>query len=116
MARKLPNPPTSLHFKAFSTYKPEITSSVRTIRAISVTETEPEGRDLPGREIVIRVTGEGFLYHMVRIIAGTLLEVGRGKTEPERIPEILASLDRGQAGPTAPACGLTMTEHVFCEP
>ena len=55
------------------------------------------------REIVIRVTGRGFLYNMVRIIAGTLMEVGRGAKTPDQIPGILNACDRRAAGPTAPA-------------
>jgi tRNA pseudouridine38-40 synthase len=59
-------------------------------------------------EIRIDVEGSGFLYNMVRNIAGTLIEVGRGHWSPERMPEILASGDRSQAGPTAPARGLCL--------
>ncbi len=62
----------------------------------------------PDREIVIRVTGYGFLYNMVRIIAGTLMEAGRGHIAPEDIKRILEARDRQAAGPTAPACGLTL--------
>lgn len=58
--------------------------------------------------IDIYVTGNGFLYNMVRIIAGTLIEVGQGKIKPEDIPEILAACDREKAGQTAPAKGLTL--------
>ncbi|MDE6601376.1 MAG: tRNA pseudouridine(38-40) synthase TruA [Lachnospiraceae bacterium] len=67
----------------------------------------------PGREIVIRVAGRGFLYNMVRIIAGTLMEVGKGKLPPERVKDILAACDRQEAGPTAPACGLTLVGYEF---
>lgn len=66
-----------------------------------------------GREIVIRVAGRGFLYNMVRIIAGTLMEVGRGHMEPQRVKEILEAKDRQKAGPTAPACGLTLVGYEF---
>lgn len=66
-----------------------------------------------GREIVIRVAGRGFLYNMVRIIAGTLMEVGRGKLPPECVKDILAACDRQAAGPTAPACGLTLIGYEF---
>ena len=61
-----------------------------------------------GEIIKIRVQGNGFLYNMVRIIAGTLIEVGAGKREPQEIPVILEKCDRCAAGPTAPAHGLTM--------
>lgn len=66
-----------------------------------------------GREIVIRVTGRGFLYNMVRIIAGTLMEVGRGHLAPQEMERILAACDRQAAGPTAPACGLTLVRIVY---
>ncbi len=68
------------------------------------------------REIVIRVSGRGFLYNMVRIIAGTLMEVGRGFRKPEDIPSILEACDRSAAGPTAPACGLTLARFQVIEP
>jgi tRNA U38,U39,U40 pseudouridine synthase TruA len=68
------------------------------------------------REIVIRVSGRGFLYNMVRIIAGTLMEVGRGFRKPEDIPSILEACDRRAAGPTAPACGLTLARFQVIEP
>ena len=59
-----------------------------------------------GTMITIRVTGSGFLYHMVRIIAGTLLDVGRGRLSPDDIPRILAARDRAAAGATLPPGGL----------
>ena len=70
------------------------------------------GESVAGRirqEIIdIYVTGNGFLYNMVRIIAGTLIEVGQGKIKPEEIPAIIEACDREKAGPTAPAKGLTL--------
>lgn len=92
-------------FAAVSTYKPEVESTVRTIYDLSVTKEE--------NLITIRVTGNGFLYNMVRIIAGTLMEVGRGRMEPSFIPEMLVAGNREQAGPTAPACGLTLVKYEF---
>ncbi len=62
------------------------------------------------------VQGEGFLYNMVRTIAGTLLEVGRGKLAWNAIPEILASRDRTRAGPTAPPGGLYLLSVLYPEP
>ncbi len=59
-------------------------------------------------EIIISVSGNGFLYHMIRILAGTLLLVGRGKLAADAMPEILAARDRRAAGPTAPAKGLCL--------
>lgn len=67
-----------------------------------------EGESSSDKEIVIRVTGGGFLYNMVRIIAGTLMEAGRGHIAPQEMKRILDARDRQAAGPTAPACGLTL--------
>ncbi len=74
-----------------------------TIRAIFRCDVSEEGP-----EVRITVQGGGFLYNMVRIIAGTLIEVGRGKFAPEIIDDILATRHRPTAGPTAPPDGLTM--------
>lgn len=94
-------------FKSFCSVNTVAETTVRTIYDVSVTKS--------GNMISIKVTGSGFLYNMVRIIAGTLMEVGKGKLLPEKIPEILAALDRTKAGPTAPACGLTLYEYKFVE-
>ena len=75
-------------------------SSVRTIYSARVYKDNDR--------INIELTGNGFLYNMVRIIAGTLIWVGMGKITPEEIPKILQARDRHAAGPTAPAKGLTM--------
>ena len=66
-------------------------------------------------EIVIRITGNGFLYNMVRIIAGTLIRVGRGFYEPEKVREILEAKKRTEAGVTAPPQGLTLMEIRYGE-
>lgn len=63
------------------------------------------------RMIVIRVSGTGFLYNMVRIIAGTLMEAGRGAIAPKDMVKILDAGDRTKAGPTAPACGLLLADY-----
>ena len=71
--------------------------------------TEPEAwRDLNWSTVRIRITGSGFLYNMVRIIAGTLQNVGAGLWTPERVGEALEARDRTKAGPTAEARGLTL--------
>ena len=75
-------------------------SAVRTITGIEIEEA--------GRDLIIRITGNGFLYHMVRIIAGTLMRAGTGLWEPERVREALDAKDRSAAGPTAEARGLTL--------
>lgn len=63
-----------------------------------------------GERIVIRITADGFLYNMVRIISGTLLEVGKGNIEPKQIITIIESKNRRLAGPTLPAHGLYLTD------
>ena len=60
--------------------------------------------------IHFRITGNGFLYNMVRIITGTLMEVGKGNLQPEELPAIIEAKDRCKAGPTARACGLTLLQ------
>lgn len=87
-------------FKSFCSIGAQVKSTVRTIDSCEV--------EKDGDIIAIRVTGNGFLYNMVRIIAGTLIKVGSGEILPEQIPAILAACDRTAAGPTAPARGLTM--------
>lgn len=87
-------------FKSFCATAAVVETTVRTIYSLTVEKQN----DL----ITIRVTGSGFLYNMVRIIAGTLLQVGMGEKMPSDIPDILKACDRSAAGPTAPACGLTM--------
>lgn len=87
-------------FKSFCSVHAVVETTVRTIYALTVTKEE----DI----IRIRVTGSGFLYNMVRIIAGTLIQAGSGAIEPERMRAILDKKERSAAGPTAPACGLTM--------
>lgn len=75
-------------------------TSVRTVTACGVTRYR--------ERISISVSGDGFLYNMVRAIAGTLVEVGRGARRPGWVAEVLASRDRKRAGPTAPASGLVL--------
>ena len=94
-------------FKSFCAVNAQVKTTVRTIYACSVTKAD----DI----ITIRVTGNGFLYNMVRIIAGTLIQVGGGQIEPEQIEQILAARDREAAGPTAPAHGLTMMGIEYME-
>ena len=68
-----------------------------------------------GDDIVIRVSGAGFLYNMVRIIAGSLMEVGSGKKGPIFIKEALEGTDRTLAGPTAEPQGLTLINIEFAD-
>lgn len=87
-------------FKAFCGNKKMKKSTVRTIFSIDIEKV--------GADIVIKYTGDGFLQNMIRIITGTLIEVGDGRRNPESMVEILDSKDRSKAGYTAPACGLTL--------
>lgn len=88
-------------FKSFCSVRTAVEDTVRTVLSCTAERT-------PEDVVVIRVTGTGFLYNMVRIIAGTLIQVGIGELSPEDIPDILARRERSAAGPTAPAHGLTM--------
>ena len=94
-------------FKSFCSTAAVVETTVRTITDIQIEKS--------GNEISIRVCGTGFLYNMVRIIAGTLMEIGRGSYPPEYMKEILEAKDRQAAGPTAPACGLTLVKYEFFE-
>ena len=94
-------------FKSFCSMNTTAATTVRTVHDIQVI------RD--GVDIVVSVTGNGFLYNMVRIIVGTLMDVGRGKYAPEKLKEILEAVDRTAAGPTVPACGLMLKELRFPE-
>lgn len=118
-------------FAAFCSAGAQVQTTVRTIYSLEV-EVEPLGTEPtvgeafqglkeitkelkeervqtePNQMITIRVRGNGFLYNMVRIIAGTLLEVGKERMQPEDVAGIIESCDREQAGPTAPARGLSL--------
>lgn len=87
-------------FVSFCNVRTDVESTVRTITALDILTN--------GDEITIRITGNGFLYNMVRIIVGTLIRVGRGFYEPEKVKEILEAKDRRAAGVTAPAQGLML--------
>lgn len=93
-------------FKSFCNVRTQVTDTVRTIYSLTVTRDEAD-------MITIRVTGSGFLYNMVRIMAGTLLSVGMGQLEPEDMDRILEARNRCAAGPTAPARGLTLIKMEY---
>jgi len=95
-------------FKAFETSGSQVRkSTVRTIRRLDVR------RD--GSRVWLDVEGDGFLYNMVRNIVGTLLEIARGRWDPEETKKIVESRDRRNAGPTAPAHGLTLWQVFYDE-
>ena len=89
-------------FKAFKSSGTSAKNSVRTIYNASVKQE--------GEKIIIELTGNGFLYNMVRIISGTLLDVGLQKIKPEEIKNIIEEKDRKKAGKTLPAHGLYLVE------
>jgi tRNA pseudouridine38-40 synthase len=92
-------------FRSFETEWPNRATSVRTITHLRVNRA--------GEYIWIDVEANGFLYNMVRAIAGTLIEVGRGFWPESRVAEILQAQDRTVAGPTAPACGLFLMRVTY---
>ena len=88
-------------------------TTVRTIKDIKISEgplqtVAPGGAGEYPRDIFIDITGDGFLYNMVRIITGTLVEIGLGKREPDEVKKIIESRDRTNAGHTAPPQGLCL--------
>ncbi len=89
-------------FRSFCSVQTQAVDFVREILSCAVTRE--------GALVTLSITGTGFLYNMVRIIAGTLVEVGMGKRKPEEMEEILEARDRAMAGPTAPPQGLTLVK------
>ena len=92
-------------FKAFRASGTSSKSSVRIIYNIDIVQD--------GDRIFIDYTGNGFMYNMVRILTGTLVDVGIGKIKPDQIPEIIESKDRSKAGKTLPAGGLYLMEVYY---
>ena len=91
-------------FSAFCANKNMKKSTVRCIHSLEIQQMDNEVRFI--------VTGNGFLHHMVRIIVGTLLEVGRGERDADSIPELFGQ-DRSLAGTLVPACGLCLMEVTY---
>lgn len=92
-------------FGSFCTGRSKKKSTVRTVKSIEINRN--------GTLLEIRITGNGFLHNMVRIITGTLIEVGQGKRRADSIKQLLEECDRRKAGFTAPAKGLCLTEVVY---
>ncbi len=97
----------TMDFSSYMAQGSKVTSTVRTMTRV---EVEREGDVL-----LLRFCANGFLYNMVRILAGTLLEVGQGKLAPEDIPRITEAHDRSLAGMTMPACGLYLERVTYNE-
>jgi tRNA pseudouridine38-40 synthase len=93
-------------FTSFCSAKTEVVDRVRTIYDLDISSE--------GEQLVLRFRGNGFLYNMVRIIVGTLIQVGNGEITPDSIPGIIEKRDRTFAGKTAPPQGLYLWE-VFYE-
>lgn len=92
-------------FKSFTSAKKGKKSTVRRIDEITIVRE--------GQKIRFSFKGSGFLHHMIRIIMGTLLQVGKGERSPESIPEIIEAQNREMAGPLVPAKGLTLVKVLF---
>jgi len=89
-------------YNAFASTGHDVTDTVRTVTSCGVKRH--------GDEVVFTVEADGFLYNMVRIMAGTLLDMARGKIQQGTLREIILSGDRARAGATAPACGLYLNQ------
>lgn len=94
-------------FKAFQAAGSKVESTVRTLFTLDLVRRD--------RFIIITYKGDGFLYKMVRNITGTLVNVGRQKTHPRQLQEILESKNRAEAGETAPARGLCLEKVLYSE-
>lgn len=94
-------------FASFASSGGQAKTTVRTINSLNIYKNDGM--------ITIRINGNGFLYHMVRIIAGTLIQVGLHTYPAEHMKEILEACNRREAGPTAPAKGLTLIEINYDE-
>lgn len=94
-------------FRCFMASGSQVKDTVRHVYSLDI--------DSDGDMLTMTIRGNGFLYNMVRIIAGTLIDVGRGAKRPEEVEDIIASLDRTRAGNTAPAKGLTLHKIEYKE-
>ncbi|MEG0020340.1 MAG: tRNA pseudouridine(38-40) synthase TruA [Oscillospiraceae bacterium] len=92
-------------FRSFMTIKSKVEDCVRTVVSASVIRQ--------GDMVNFKITADGYLYNMVRIMAGTLMWVGTGRLEPQDVKEIIAAKDRSKAGVTAPAKGLFLTDVIY---
>ncbi|MDO9465644.1 MAG: tRNA pseudouridine(38-40) synthase TruA [bacterium] len=98
-------------FSSFQCKKTDNENPVRTIKKLTIARRDFVASNflkLKNKAVVFEVTANAFLYNMVRIIVGTLLDIGRCRIEPQNIKKILAGRDRNLAGETVPACGLCL--------
>ena len=95
-------------FSSFMAAGSKITDARRTVKSLSVEQN--------GRDFTLSVTADGFLYNMVRIITGTLVDCARGTFEPEDMKKILEACDRTKAGKTAPPDGLYLADVKYSDP
>lgn len=95
-------------FKSFCNIHTQVEDTVRTIYSCELRQND-------NHEIVLRMEGNGFLYNMVRIIAGTIAEVGMGRYRPVDITKMLEQKDREYAGKTAPAKGLRLVKIEYVD-
>lgn len=92
-------------FRSFCASGSSVKNYVRTVFEFNIQES--------GSLVYVNIVGDGFLYNMVRIIVGTLLEIGQGKMEPSAIDDIIKAQDRDCAGPTVPAKGLCLEKVMY---
>lgn len=111
-------------FSAFQSSGSGVASAVRTVTRARVARRDAGGdlagggaapgeRDGDGHLVVVQLEADGFLRHMVRAVVGTLVEVGEGRRSEASLPALVASRDRGAAGPTAPAHGLVLVRVAY---
>ena len=98
-------------FKSFCCVRTQTETTVRHIYGLEILEQDAYGAKI----FTIRITGNGFLYNMVRIIAGTLVQVGKGQLSADDVAQMLEAKDRTAAGQTAPPQGLTLMNIAYVD-
>ena len=107
-------------FASFCSAGSSAETTVRTVLSVEILQTLPpvggDEKHMTAGSLTFRIRGTGFLYNMVRIITGTLLEVGRGFRTPQEMRQVLEACDRRKAGQTAPPQGLCLREIRLIDP
>ena len=98
-------------FKSFCCVRTQTETTVRHVYGLEISEQDAYGAKM----FTIRITGNGFLYNMVRIIAGTLVQVGKGQLSADDVAQLLEAKDRTAAGQTAPPQGLTLMKIEYVD-